>query len=98
MRNTPWVAGCCGPTLTLISMVSSSCSVGTRKSVAISGPLPQFVAAGLQPCQSHADLKVCSYERYHSPPLAALLLFGELLERLGHNQAFLFGGKPLGAR
>src|SRR3972149_4225866 len=35
MRNTPWVAGCCGPTLTLTSIVSSSCSWGTRYSVAM---------------------------------------------------------------
>src|SRR3990172_3350671 len=27
MRKTPWVAGCCGPTLMLRSIVSSSCSV-----------------------------------------------------------------------
>src|SRR3989304_7742994 len=41
MRNTPWVAGCCGPTLTLTSIVSSSFSWGTRYSVAIQIPLPQ---------------------------------------------------------
>src|SRR5581483_9538399 len=29
MRNTPWVAGCCGPMLMLRSIVSSSCSIGT---------------------------------------------------------------------
>src|SRR3990172_12766358 len=33
MRKTPWVAGCCGPTLTLRSIVSSSRSWGARYSV-----------------------------------------------------------------
>src|SRR3990172_1803359 len=33
MRKTPWVAGCCGPTLTLRSIVSSSRSWGGRYSV-----------------------------------------------------------------
>src|SRR3972149_1007002 len=33
MRKTPWVAGCCGPTFTLRSIVSSSRSWGGRYSV-----------------------------------------------------------------
>src|SRR3990172_1124349 len=44
MRNTPWGAGCCGPTLTLTSIVSSSRSWGTRNSVVMGVPYPSVNA------------------------------------------------------
>src|SRR3989337_2608881 len=99
MRKTPWVAGCCGPTLTLRSIVSSSRSWGARYSVVIGYPPsssePSGRSCGASALQGLSRPEALQLQR---AILAALLSGGQRLQRLGYRQALLFRRGTAGAR
>src|SRR3990170_6496 len=91
MRNTPWVAGCCGPTLTLRSNVSSSRSWGTRYSVVM--PLSALFLRGqrLQRLR-YGEPLVLRREPLRPGLLARLLDHGRLLLRQRDLGGAVIGG------
>src|SRR6266545_3786266 len=106
MRKTPCVAGCCGPTLTLMSIVSRSLSCGSRVSIAMrllychSERRPRLNAASRTIAKESGAGRTSVRGSRVSPEGSALplLLLREPLECLRHRLPLLLRREPLRPR